>query len=349
MLRLTVEGSDPVIDRTVIVPAHASFYDLHMVIQDAMLWDNAHLYSFDADGDIIEEPESGAPVDVDALLPLCIPISEYEGCPVDYNYDFGDDWHISIEWVDTVEDRQDGCAELVSWNGDSPPEDCGGIRAYNENRGSMDVPAFDEKDARDTFRMWRIQGIAGIDTEFAPEFIRVEMDAAALSMMESEIVYDTYGFSLAAVSRIKRRSKRRGPEEVPTVSREDVDREPERYIPVWNTAASCVEGIFREFLEVQGIGSVRKEGESAKEFIQRTEGSMDEETLSDWRDFCLQRLSMMVCDWAEEHGIMFYDPPGSAVGAAEKVLRSLRDSDIAIDDPEALMRFMDDYNASRGR
>lgn len=49
-LRITLSDTDPEIWRRVEVPVEASLKMLHDVIQDAMGWQDCHLWEFEADG-----------------------------------------------------------------------------------------------------------------------------------------------------------------------------------------------------------------------------------------------------------------------------------------------------------
>ena len=49
-LRITLEGIDPVVSRTVEVAVDIRLDRLHLVIQAAMGWENYHLYEFMAGG-----------------------------------------------------------------------------------------------------------------------------------------------------------------------------------------------------------------------------------------------------------------------------------------------------------
>lgn len=348
MLTFTVRDSDPVINRTVAVPAYASFYDLHVLIQDLMQWNNDHLYSFDADGDIIEEPDPSSPVDDGVLPPICVPIAIYQGCPIDYRYDFGDDWHVDITWGDVIDEYYDNAADLILWNGNSPPEDCGGIRAYMERQEELEVE-FDEDLVRRVIGSWGVQGIAGPDSEFVPEIFRIELTNALLAASEDTIVYDKEGCILATVRRNKRRSKRRDGEETATVTLDEISADPDRYIVVWDTPAAYMEDLITGFLEDRNIPETRRKGESVREFIGRADAALDDETRMDWRLHCAYAVADEVCEWAEDNDLYFYSFPNAFVSPLETVFRLLHDKGVDISDPEALQRFMDEYSESLKR
>src|SRR5437764_15045930 len=43
---IVLVGTDPLVWRRIQVPAHYSFWDLHVAIQDAMGWQDSHLHEF---------------------------------------------------------------------------------------------------------------------------------------------------------------------------------------------------------------------------------------------------------------------------------------------------------------
>ena len=122
-------------------PAECSFWDLHIAIQDAMGWQDAHLHLFTTD-----HPESGE------RAYLGIPdTSEFHGAreiqpswrvrvadwfrpdhpPALYSYDFGDDWQHEV-MLERTEEPESGARYPICLGGAGacPPEDCGGPPFY---------------------------------------------------------------------------------------------------------------------------------------------------------------------------------------------------------------------------
>ena len=112
--RVSLLGIRPMIWRRIRIDADATFWDLHVAIQDAMGWLDTHLHVFrivdrttrkqieiglpDDDGFVGDEPIVPgweASID-DAFHPQLVPIALYE-------YDFGDGW---IHEVVLEEDRK---------------------------------------------------------------------------------------------------------------------------------------------------------------------------------------------------------------------------------------------------
>lgn len=139
--KVTLREIEPAIWRRILVPVRYSFWDLHVAIQDSMGWLDYHLHLFR-----VREPESGDVVEIgippDELFEdefPCIPgwdvaIADYftePGDNAEYLYDFGDDW----QHVVTFEAMVDRVAKTpypkcVTGSRACPPEDCGGVRGY---------------------------------------------------------------------------------------------------------------------------------------------------------------------------------------------------------------------------
>lgn len=129
-------GVKPPIFRRFLLDTKATFHDLHMAIQAACGWENAHLYAFrpSARGDAIAGlagDEGYGPLDPNTKK---VPLSKWfslkgnKACI--YEYDFGDGWLHEVK-LETVE-QQDGTWKRSLLDGARafPPEDCGGISGY---------------------------------------------------------------------------------------------------------------------------------------------------------------------------------------------------------------------------
>ena len=123
--------------RRVILPGRASFWDLHVAIQDVLGWEDRHLHMFTLDDpDQGDHLRLGIPDDnafhglADVMACWEYPVTRLcrpGGPPFLYTYDFGDDWQHEV----TLE------CELPGWSaaalpactegeGVCPPEDSGG-------------------------------------------------------------------------------------------------------------------------------------------------------------------------------------------------------------------------------
>jgi hypothetical protein len=143
---VVLAGTDPLVWRRILVPATYSFWDLHVAVQDSMGWSDYHLHQFR-----VLDPSSGTTM----LIGLPDPhvpddpsvIADWDEFPLDYTsgdappiqylYDFGDDWSHAVIFED-FEERSGGAVgpECVAGAGACPPEDCGGPHGY---RNLVDV------------------------------------------------------------------------------------------------------------------------------------------------------------------------------------------------------------------
>jgi hypothetical protein len=135
---LVVLESEPLIWRRIQVRNAATWWDLHVAIQDAFGWEDRHLHHFDlGPGPRQSRLTVGLPFgdasttcgwerpltpDLDAGLRTCL-----------YTYDFGDDWQVAVVHEGRVHPEQPfRWSRCVSGAGAGPLEDSGGIHAYGE-------------------------------------------------------------------------------------------------------------------------------------------------------------------------------------------------------------------------
>lgn len=136
-LKITLKGSKPSIWRRVLVDKNTKLDDLHRVIQEAMGWDNYHLWEFELAG------ESFGPVDKEGLMGFTPDemgnaakqklgaLAGHEKAKFNYTYDMGDGWEHQI-LVEKVLPRTPGQSYpfCTDGKGNCPPEDCGGIWGF---------------------------------------------------------------------------------------------------------------------------------------------------------------------------------------------------------------------------
>jgi hypothetical protein len=141
--------------RKLIVPANITFRQLHNILQEAFGWQNDHLYDFwlceqveqekpsielvandvdleDRDGDI-------RLVDENQLAEL-LPQYKY----LIYHYDLGDDWCHHIEVTREIHDYPERPPQLIAGEGNTPPEDVGGVSGYERFLEVMSNPAHED-------------------------------------------------------------------------------------------------------------------------------------------------------------------------------------------------------------
>jgi len=138
--KITLQDLTPPIWRRIQIPETYTFWDLHVAIQDAFGWADYHLHEFK-----ILHPTSkqnvriGFPDDDfgrDILVNWKERISDYftlANNKSNYIYDFGDDWvhSVVLEKILTCE-KNISYPRCINGKRACPPEDCGGIRGYEE-------------------------------------------------------------------------------------------------------------------------------------------------------------------------------------------------------------------------
>ncbi len=145
-LRIDLDYTQPPVWRRITIPADASFFDLHVAIQDAMGWGDEHLDAFDVRKGrkriftIDWSSEDAVPVafgseqELEAMHEAATTLEELvrRGFrKFHYTYDFGDDWAHTIKVEKTLKtDTMNPLPEIVTGKGACPPEDCGGLGGY---------------------------------------------------------------------------------------------------------------------------------------------------------------------------------------------------------------------------
>ncbi len=198
-LKMTLRGSNPKITRTIAIPENASFRDLHAVIQVVMEWYDYHLHVFTVGGMEIGDPEEEFEDE------MAIPLSEYEGMKILYNYDFGDDWEIEITWLKAIEDYEKTTPTLLKWTENSPPEDSGGIFGYNQLLKDASDPDsedhedalewldgndFNEDYAKEMLDLMHVRGAIDDDEIMLPYEARIAIISALSVFTDEPLVFD---------------------------------------------------------------------------------------------------------------------------------------------------------------
>jgi Plasmid pRiA4b ORF-3-like protein len=143
-LKVTLEGSNPPIWRRLQVPGSITLRKLHRVLQVVMGWQNCHLHEFVVGEERFGDPDPEDPATKDSgrtRLKQAVPEA---GQSLMYLYDFGDGWRheVEVEEIGPSADKA-GSAVCLEGAGACPPEDCGGIYAYQEVRGGAGQENFD--------------------------------------------------------------------------------------------------------------------------------------------------------------------------------------------------------------
>lgn len=132
----------PTIWRSIELHEDATFWDLHMAIQDVMSWDNAHLHEFIiSDLNMQYDLKIGIPVEDGFTDPeeepdpswMCELSSIFTdvGEKVTYLYDFGDGWEcdVIVEGI-FLAPKKVKFPRCIAGERAAPPEDCGGVGGY---------------------------------------------------------------------------------------------------------------------------------------------------------------------------------------------------------------------------
>lgn len=143
VVRADLDEAEPPIWRRVELPSTLHLDELHLLLQALFGWEDCHLHRF---------TQGESPYDQQSELFLCpfdVEEGEDDGVPATdvrldevlaevgdsllYAYDYGDGWEVRLV-VEEVGGRVER-VRCVDGQGVAPPEDSGGIHAWNERRG----------------------------------------------------------------------------------------------------------------------------------------------------------------------------------------------------------------------
>ena len=145
-LKVTLRGIRPPIWRRLLMPGRMTLEDLHLAIQAAMGWEDAHLHVFDIDGRSYGDPHSVDDVVAEKRLTLSALVKS-GATRFAYSYDFGDDWEHSVV-IERSLPPEDGRAypACIAGKRNCPPEDCGGPWGYQHMLEALADPAHPDHD-----------------------------------------------------------------------------------------------------------------------------------------------------------------------------------------------------------
>ncbi len=143
-LLVKLDYIEPAIWRRVEVPITTSLKGLHDVIQAVMLFQDYHLFEFNAGGKryAVPDPEWHFGAETYAARNVRIGALVDRGITTfNYTYDFGDDWRHSIT-VEAVTDADPAVEYPRFIDGDrrAPPEDVGGVPGFEDFLNAMAKP-----------------------------------------------------------------------------------------------------------------------------------------------------------------------------------------------------------------
>ena len=152
---IALKDITPTIWRRILVPESYSFWDLHVAIQDAFGWLDYHLHIFRIRPKHAHKIlELGIPnIDRFDDEPEILPDWEYSiefyfseiGKNCEYEYDFGDGWlhEVLLEGI-LLREKDQKYPKCISGARACPPEDCGGVRGYENLLKTLSNPEDDE-------------------------------------------------------------------------------------------------------------------------------------------------------------------------------------------------------------
>lgn len=134
--KISLDYIRPEIWRLIEVENDLTFYDFHLMIQEAMGWTNSHLHMF-MNGDFVigdaseEACEFGDPPDWDEKKKKLHQFFSKPGERISYVYDFGDNWEHTVVLESLEEKAMDAkYPRCLDGARACPPEDCGSVPGY---------------------------------------------------------------------------------------------------------------------------------------------------------------------------------------------------------------------------
>jgi hypothetical protein len=147
-IKVTLNGSEPLIWRKFLVPGDYKLSKLHKVLQIVMGWRNAHLHEFVINGDSFGEPspEYGEVKMLDHKKMTLGGMIHEEKKSFRYIYDFGDGWLHGLV-VEKIAAPEKGARYPICLAGERacPPEDCGGLGGYGNLLEALKNPETEDQ------------------------------------------------------------------------------------------------------------------------------------------------------------------------------------------------------------
>jgi Plasmid pRiA4b ORF-3-like protein len=140
-VKVSLYGARPPIWRRLEIPSAMRLDLVHEIIQVAFDWYGYHLHMFETVCGQFGAPDDDDdwPDRKDEATAALAQVAAAEKAKVVYAYDFGDDWRHDIV-VEKIAPAEPGVAYPRCTGGrrSAPPEDCGGIWAFNEFPAALD-------------------------------------------------------------------------------------------------------------------------------------------------------------------------------------------------------------------
>ncbi|MFH1777151.1 MAG: plasmid pRiA4b ORF-3 family protein [Candidatus Omnitrophota bacterium] len=173
--KIVLDDILPQLWRMIEVKSDITFYQFHLMIQEAMGWTNSHLHEFNAGnfriGDASEEAcEFGDPPQWNEKDKKISDYFSKDKTKLSYTYDFGDSWEHTII-LEAIEPVRKGMKYPCCIDGARacPPEDCGSTPGYYQLLKILADPKHEEYE--------EMKGWAG---DFEPEHFDKEEATAGM-------------------------------------------------------------------------------------------------------------------------------------------------------------------------
>ena len=161
-LKLSLDGSRPIIWRRILVKRSMSMFELHIAFQIVMGWENYHLFEFAGTGRRIgiPDPDGETRGTIDSRLITIGALDDEALLEFKYIYDFGDDWIHTVKIEKSLtEDESIAYPLCLEGKMNGPPEDCGGIMGFYDYLKALHDPS---DPSHEDMLHWR----GGYDPEF---------------------------------------------------------------------------------------------------------------------------------------------------------------------------------------
>lgn len=142
LLKVSINDVAPPIWRSIRVQNSIDLWQLHMILQAAVGWENSHLHQFFCDGNIygVPDPEFGNGV-LDESHATLHSVLKKPGDSILYLYDFGDGWEHTIQLEKILPySHEISFPACLSAERNCPPENVGGPPGYQDFLEAFDNP-----------------------------------------------------------------------------------------------------------------------------------------------------------------------------------------------------------------
>ncbi|GAB3519783.1 plasmid pRiA4b ORF-3 family protein [Arthrobacter monumenti] len=179
-LKVSIDSSEPLVWRRILVPATLQLDELHAVLQMSFGWMDSHMHLFSEGrgfGGITYEPfhpefMNDASID-ESTICLGDLLTKTGDC-ITYHYDFGDDWLHTVELEQKLDEVPEDLPFCVEGGAMAPFEDSGGPQGWTDMVAAVNDPSHPE---HAEYREWlRLPAGRTIDPDaFNLEFINLAL------------------------------------------------------------------------------------------------------------------------------------------------------------------------------